>query len=259
VPVITTAQPELASAIGAGLKAARADTDGGTTAMTAAAPVAAMDATQMAPGAQPEEMGSSTFRALAWSEADDIPDVAPIDPYDYQGVADTDAVGGPRPQMQFAEPETEAHEAAGRRPVGLFIAGLIAVLAAIAVAVWFVLRNNESTPSPATTASPAPAPTPAAPTSAAPAAARIACAGAPPPVTQTVTRAPATVTQTQAPPPPPPTSAAPPPPPPATTQPPSSAPPSTRQPIIPTLPYETIPGLPFVPAPIQPPAPAPAP
>ena len=261
VPVITTAQPELASAIGAGLKAARGDTDGGTTAMTAAAPVAAMDATQMAPGAQPEEMGSSTFRALAWSEADDIPDVAPTDPYDYQGVADTDAVGGPRPQMQFAEPETEAHEAAGRRPVGLFIAGLIAVLAAIAVAVWFVLRNNESTPSPATTTvtttttqappatSAAPPPTEAPPPQ-----------ETPPPVTQTVTRAPATVTQTQAPPPPPPpTSEAPPPPPPETTQPPSSAPPSTRQPIIPTLPYETIPGLPFVPAPIQPPAPAPAP
>jgi hypothetical protein len=38
------------------------------------------------------------------------------------------------------------------------------------------------------------------------------------------------------------------------TAPPSSTPTNspTQQPIIPTLPYQTIPGLPFVPAPIQP-------
>ena len=79
--------------------------------------------TDGAGGPGPEEMGSSTFRALAWSEADDIPDVAPDRSVRLCRVsAETDAMGGPRPQMQFAEPETERTRPPRRRPFGLIIA-----------------------------------------------------------------------------------------------------------------------------------------
>ncbi len=112
VPVITTPQPELTAAIGGGLQAARGTDDLGATAMAEAvapptAAAAAVAATQMAPEVLPDDMGSGGSSGLAWSEADDVPDVvAPTDPYDYGGTATTDAMGGPRPQMQF-EPETE--------------------------------------------------------------------------------------------------------------------------------------------------------
>jgi hypothetical protein len=263
VPVITTPQPELTSAIGGGLAAARG-VDVGTSPFAEAAPptaaAAAVAATQMAPEVHPDDAGAS--QALAWSEADNIPDIAPVtDPYDYRGPATTDAMGGPRPPMQFTEPQTDRYQEPQRRSVGLLIAGLILVLAAVAVAVWLVLRNNESTPSPSsptvtTTPTVPPAQTPGAPPPA---------SEAPPPQTETITRGPdtitrgpETVTQTQAPPPPP-TSEAPPPPPPTSEAPPPAteqpSSPSTPPRLIPTLPYQTIPGLPFVPAPIQPPQP----
>ncbi|HKV21738.1 MAG TPA: Hsp70 family protein [Mycobacterium sp.] len=265
VPVVTTPQPELTAAIGGGLNAIRGTAEEGATAMaealsppTAAAPAAAaaMGATQMAPEVHPDDMGASS--GLAWSEADEVPDVVAVtDPYDYAGVASTDAVGGgPRPLMQF-EPETEGYQPADKRsPFALLIAGLVIVLLAIAIAVWFVLRNDESTPSEssttATTTTTAPAPPPA--TGEAPPPATEAPAP-PPPVTQTITEAPPTVTQ-EAPPPPPPTSEAPPPPPPTSEAPPpapeSPSQPSTPPRLIPTLPYPTIPGLPFVPAPVPP-------
>ena len=152
MPVVTTPQPELTAAIGGGLQAARGTTDEVATAMAeavappTAAAAAAVEATQMAPEVHSGEMGASTSEPLAWSEADDIPDVAPSDPYDYPGAGATDAMGGPRPQMQFVEPETDQYEAARRRPMGVLIAGLIFVLAAIAVAVWFLLRNDEEHP-----------------------------------------------------------------------------------------------------------------
>jgi hypothetical protein len=265
VPVVTTPHPELTSAIGGGLNAAHGMADGDATAMAGAvspptaAAAAAVGATQMAPEVHPDDMGSGGSAGLAWSEADDVPDVvAPADPYDYAGMANTDAMGGPRPQMQF-EPETGQYEAERRRsPFALLIAGLLVVLLAIALAVWFVLRNNESTPSPSsttvTTTTTAAVPPPA---SEAPPANSEAPAS-PPPATQTVTEAPQTVTQeapppatSEAPPPPPPTSEAPPP---VSEAPPSTPPPSTPPRLVPTLPYQTIPGLPFVPAPIQPPA-----
>jgi hypothetical protein len=266
VPVITTAHPELTAAIGGGINAARGTAEEGATAMAeavsppTAAAAAAMGATQMAPEVHPDDMGSGAPSGLAWSEADEVPDVVAVtDPYDYPGAASTDAMGGPRPPMHF-EPETENYEEAGKRsPFALLIAGLVVVLLATALAVWFVLRNDESTPSPSSTTvttTTAPAPPPAVgetppPTSEAPA--------PPPPVTQTITEAPETASQepppppptSEAPPPPPPTSEAPPPPPPSS--PPSS--PSTPPRLIPTLPYPTIPGLPFVPAPVAPPAP----
>ena len=221
VPVITTPHPELTAAIGGGINAARGTAEEGATAMAeamsppTAAAAAAMGATQMAPEVHPDDMDSGSPSGLAWSEADDVADVVAVtDPYEYApygGGATTDAMGGPRPQMQF-EPETGEHEAAAKRtPFALLIAGVVVVLLALALAVWFVLRNNESTPSPSsttvtTTTAPPAAPPPA--TEAPPAIGRGAAAPEPPPVTQTITQPPETITQEA---PPPPTSEAPPP------------------------------------------------
>jgi Hsp70 protein len=266
VPVITTGQPELTAAVGGGLRAARGTVDEGATSMAAAPGVAAAAAaaTAMAPGVDPQDAPvSSTFGALAWSDADDVPDVAPTDPYEYGGEANggvTDA----RPQMQFDHEQQYEYEAAPlpwyRKPATILGAGVVVLLAALAAAVLFVMRDD-STPTPASTT--APVTTTATPTTtAAPIPAE---APAPPPQTQapqtrTVTREapPPPVTITEA---PPPTSEAPPPPPPTTEAPPptSEAPPSTEPPPwSPTAPYPTIPGLPWVPLPGgQPAQPAP--
>jgi hypothetical protein len=265
VPVITTAQPELTAAIGGGLAAVRGTVEEGMTSIAAAAPAAAAAgaATAMAPEAQPEEMGSSTFRALAWSDADDIPDVAPTDPYDYAPVADTDGFTDARPPMQFDHEPWEQEPAPlpwYRRPGVLAGAGLVALLAALAAAVLFVMRDD-STPTPASTTAPVTTTATPTTTAAAPPPPPPPVTQAPPPQTRTVTRqAPAPVIETQAPPPPPPATTEPPPPPPTTEAPPptTEAPPPTTEPPpwSPTAPYPTIPGLPWVPAP-QPPQPAP--
>jgi hypothetical protein len=260
VPVITTGQPELTGAVGGGLRAARGTVEEGATSMSAAPGLAAAAAaaTAMAPGVDPQDApASSTFGALAWSDADDVPDVAPTDPYEYGGEANggvTDA----RPQMQFDHEEQYEYEAAPlpwyRKPAIILGAGAVALLAALAAAVLFVMRND-STPTPASTT--APVTTTAPSTSVAPIPAQ---APAPPPQTQapqtrTVTRqAPPPVIETQAP--PPPTSEAPPPPPPTTEAPPPTTEAPTTPPWSPTAPYPTIPGLPWVPAP-QPAQPAP--
>ena len=259
MPVITTGQPELTAAVGGGLRAARGTVVEGATSMSAAPGVAAAAAaaTAMARGVDPQDApASSTFSALAWSDADDIPDVAPTDPYDYGGEANggvTDA----RPQMQFDHEQQYEYEAAPvpwyRKPAIILGAGVVALLAALAAAVLFVMREA-TTPTPASTT--APVTTTATPTSAAPIPAE---APAPPPQTQapqtrTVTRQapPPPVTITEA---PPPASEEPPPPPPTTEAPPptTEAPPTTQPPPwSPTAPYPTIPGLPWVPAPQAP-------
>ncbi len=154
VPVVTTAQPELTAAIGGGLKASRGTVEEGATSMAVAPGVAAAAAaaTAMAPevGAQ-DAPQSSTFRALAWSDADDAPDVAPSDAYDYDLPAGAGYADGPRPQMQFD------HEAWGqqpeplpwyRKPALVLAAGVLALLAALTAAVLFVMRDD-STPAPA--------------------------------------------------------------------------------------------------------------
>jgi Hsp70 protein len=257
-PVITTANPELTAAIGGGLKAVRGTVEEGMTSMAAGAAAA----TAMAPEAQPEEMGSSTFQALAWSEADDIPDVAPTDPYDYAGEADTGGVTDARPPMQFDHEPWEEQAAAPlpwyRRPAVVAGVGLVALLAALTAAVLFVLRDD-STPTPASTTAPATTtPTPTTTAAAPPPPPPPPVTQAPPPQTRTVTRqAPPPVTETQAPPPPPPTTEPPPPtteppPPPPTTEP----PPTTQPPLIPTIPPITLfPGGPTIPIGPQPPAP----
>lgn len=243
VPIITTAQPELAAAIGAGLTAARAGEDAAD--QTALAPV------PVPPAEDPAQ--SSTFGALAWSAADDIPDVVPAaydEPY-------PDPRAGPRPPVAFTADDRDAAAPGAppwyRRPAVALGIAAVAVLAAIAAAVY-VVRGDDRAPDATTTVTtpppsslPAPAPEP------------------PPPADTPAPQAPETRTVTPpapAPeePPPPPSSEEPPPPttteppPPATTEAPpttTEAPPATttRPRLIPTLPYTTIPGLPFVPAP----------
>ncbi|MDT5071949.1 MAG: hypothetical protein QOH82_1269 [Mycobacterium sp.] len=258
VPVITSGQPELAAAIGAGLKAVRGLVPDGATSMAPAAVVPVAPLPPVDEGAP----ASSTFRALAWSDADDLPEPAPADPD-----PSYDEPYDPRPQIAFADQDTAAEAADAlvpwyRRPLGILAIAVIAVLLVIGAAALYVLRNDDS-PTPSTT-TPATSTTPPA-TSEAPQSSPEA-----PPATQ----APDQTIFEQAPPPPavtvteepPPATEAPPPssteaPPPTTTEPPTvtvtEPPPSqtTQQPVIPTLPYQTIPGLPFVPAPIQPPPP----
>ncbi len=154
VPVITTPQPELTAAIGAGLTAVRGTVDEGVTSMAAAAPVTAAAALA---ASEPDMEGSSTFRALAWSEADESPAVAATDPYDYPPV---DAGGGftdARPQIQFGEREQSEAEAEAlpwyRRPALALVAAVIALLAALAAAFLFVTRDDD-TPAPASTTTP---------------------------------------------------------------------------------------------------------
>ncbi len=265
VPVITTGQPELTAAIGGGLRAARGAIDEGQTTMAAAAPGAvAAAATAMAPEVDPQDVpASSTFRALAWSDADDVPDVAPADPYEYGGPANGGGfTDDARPQMQF-DHERYEQEAAPlpwyRRPALALVAGALVLLAALTAAVLYAMRGDStpapaSTTAPVTTTTPTPTTTAAGPPPAAP---------APPPQTEapqtrTVTQQapPPPVTVTEAPPPPPPTSEAPPPPPPTTEAPPPTTeePPTTEPPPPFTLPPITLfPGGPTIPIGPQPP------
>ena len=271
VPVITVAQPELAAAIGGGLKAVHGAAPEGATSL-APAPAAAAGAAALVPDPSAPPM-SSTFQALAWSDAHDVPEVTPGEDYGYDDGAGFGHEGGQegafedpaRPQLAFEEhqegPEAVAAVPWYRRSGAIVGIALFVVFAAIAAAVLFVFRSDEpteptggttsatttpATTTPTTTAAPPSTPPPAAPPPAAP-------------PTRTVTRqAPApVVTQPQ----PPPSTEPPPAPPPPTEEPPppppveSTPPPSTQPPLIPSLPYETIPGLPFVPAPIQPPQP----
>jgi Hsp70 protein len=266
VPVITNGQPELTAAIGGGLTAVRGTVEDGQTAMAAAASSAAA-ATAMAPelAAPTDDMApSGEFGALAWSDANDVPDVAEADPYDYDSPADSGAVDDVRPQIAFQRDPHDDERAARslpwyRRPEVAMGAGVLVVLLALAAAVVFVMRTGDTPPAPASTTAPAAPPTtsPEAPPPSetqAPAPEPVTQEAPPPPVTETVTAPPPEPPPTSPPPsePPPPTTE---PPPPTTTQPPPSTPPPP--PTIPTLPYETIPGLPFVPNPIQPPQPAP--
>lgn len=267
VPIITNGQPELTAAIGSGLTAVRGTVDDDQTAMAAAA-AAAAPATQMAPEVVPaaDEMApSGQFGALAWSDANDVPDVAPTGHYEYDSPADPDDV---RPQIQFQpDPHDDERSAKAlpwyRRPEVALGAGVLVVLVALAAALIFVMRDGDTPPETASTTAPSqpPATSAEAPLPAetqAPPPETATQEAPPPPVTETVTASPTEPPPTTPPPPetttapPPPTSEAPPP---TTTQPPASTPPPP--PTVPTLPYETIPGLPFVPNPIQPPQPAP--
>jgi Hsp70 protein len=253
VPVITSAQPELAAAIGGGRRAVRGLVPDGATAMVPAAPVAPLAPVAVAvPPVHSDQLAPSAPRALAWSDADDIPEPASAGPSD------------PRPRLEFAEHEADDVAVVPlpwyRRPLGIALIGLTAVVAAAFGATLYALRSDES-PAPASTltpvttttvpgsqptSEPAPPSTPPPPAQAPPT--QTVFEQAPPPPVVTVTEEP---TVTQAPPPP---STEVPPPPPETTPPPSETPPSSsRPPLIPTIPpIPTIPGLPpFIPQPGQ--------
>ncbi|TPG37120.1 Hsp70 family protein [Mycolicibacterium hodleri] len=266
-PVVTFAQPELAGAIGGGLKAVRALVPDGATSITPAALPASVPVVPLPPVDQGAP-ASSTFRALAWSDADDIPEPAAAEPgYEQSEYEPYDA----RPQIEFAGHEADAEAAVAplpwyRRPAGILAIVLLAVLLAIGAVAFYALRGDES-PSTAPSSTPVTTTPPPPASEVSPTASEAPPADPQAPPEQTVfQQAPPSPAATQEPPPqsetPPPTTEAPPPPPP--TQAPTTAPstvteppPSStqQQPIIPTLPYQTIPGLPFVPAPIQPASP----
>jgi Hsp70 protein len=282
VPVITAAQPELAAAIGSGLKAVRGTVEEGATAMAPAPAAAAALVPEPA-----EAPMSSTFRALAWSDADESPEVAPADHYGYDDFGDefgnegadgsSQDGGAARPQLDFEQPEFEDEpiaEPPWYRSLPVIIGA--AMLAVLAVVGWalIALRNDNSTDPTGntmsvtatpltTTATPPTQPElpPPAPEQREP---QTVTEQVPPPVV-TVTEQPSVSEAPAQPPAPPPSSEQPPPPAPSSEQPPPSSeqpppasqPPSSPPRLIPTLPYETIPGLPFVPRPVQPPAPAP--
>ncbi|HET7665973.1 MAG TPA: Hsp70 family protein [Mycobacterium sp.] len=275
VPVITTGRPELTAAIGGGLKAGRGTADDGQTLMALAPDVAAAAAavTAMSPEAGPQDASdSSTFRALAWSDADDVPDVAPTDMYEYDAPANGGGYSADaRPQMQLDHELYEAEAAPlpwYRKPTLILVAGMLALLAALTAAMLFVMRD-ETTPTPASIT--APPQTPSAPPPATTAAPNPATQ-APPPQTQTAEtrtvtqQAPPPVTVTEAPPPLE-TSEAPPPPittealPPSTQPPPFTIPPTaTTEPPPFTIPPITLfPGGPTIPIGPQPQPPQPAP
>lgn len=258
VPVVTSARPELAAAIGGGLSAARGLAPDGATAMApaAVAPIAPLPPVDQAAPA------SSTFRALAWSDADDIPEPDPVTESPDDGYLD------PRPPIAFVDDEDDARAAAVvpwyRRPTGIIAVAVVAALLAIGTVLYVLLRDEESPPATPATTTQAPAPSTEVPppSSEAPAEVpsepdRTVIEQAPPPPAVTVTQeAPPPPSTTEAPPPPSTTEAPPPttttePPPTTTTQPPPATS-TTQAPAIPTLPYQTIPGLPFVPSPFQP-------
>jgi hypothetical protein len=194
VPVITNGQPELTAAIGGGLTALRGTVEDGKTSMAAAA----ASATAMAPEVVPpldEIAPSGKFGALAWSDAGDVPEVEPTDPYDYDSPADPDDV---RPQIDFQRDPHDDERAARslpwyRRPEFALGAGLLGVLIAVAVAVIFAMRTGDTAPTPASTTAPAVPTTTSAeapPPPETPAPATVTQEAPPPPVTETVTAPP---------------------------------------------------------------------
>lgn len=259
VPVITTARPATTAAIGAARRVVRGPADDNATAVAAVA-------------AGHPEPAPATGRALAWSEAADVPDLAP-------SLRESAPVIGARPVLDFEpRPDEPVGDAVPwyRRPLSVVAAALLVILVAGA-GTFVALRNDSSAaaptaPAPSITTTPEATPTPAAgspPASAEPPAQVVESqpVQAPP----TVVQAPDPVTQTQVVQAPPVTTEAPPPPPvtetttvvttevstppPVTetaTAPPSwQAPPAQQAPLIPRIPpIPTIPGLPqFFPQP----------
>ncbi|KUI36041.1 hypothetical protein AU197_19705 [Mycobacterium sp. IS-1590] len=149
VPVVTTAQPQLAAAVGAALIGARRRV---VEPATTLAPAAVEEVTARV------DTPSSTFAALAWSE-DDHED-APLP------LADS------RPDLRFQHEQWQDEAAPRRSPLVLF--SLAAAAAAITTALFgfMQLRGDTATPVEAATISTsdnAPPPAPAAPAPAPPA------------------------------------------------------------------------------------------
>jgi len=157
VPVITTPRPAFTGAIGAALRAARGPADESATAM-APSPVV------LAAPVAPIEQAPATGVALAWSEAPDVPDLAPA--------AEHVPPPSARPMMEF-EPEPADPSKAGdaapawyKRPLPVVAAALgVIVLAGAGTAVALSADSTDApvTPTPSITSTPQAAPAPAAP------------------------------------------------------------------------------------------------
>ena len=239
VPVITTPRPQLTAATGGALRAARGPADESATVLAPAAAAMAPD------------------RALAWSEAHDVPAIAPARRSAHPAhAAKRGGLTTARPQLEFEhdEPAAIARLSWYRRPLSV-VAGTLLVIAAAGAGTVVALRSDRiagsvsPTPSISTTpgalgpslAEPPPAENPA------------SQQAAPAPQTRTVVQVPAPVTQTQtveA----PPRAAMPPPAAPPASEPPPSMPPSTDvQPPTDVTPSTAAPPATEVPAPSTPP------
>lgn len=245
VPVITTPRPAVSAAIGAALRALRGPDDDSATAMAYVAPAT------MAAAAYSNDPAPASA-ALAWSQADDLPDLEPALP-DGPG-----SLTSARPQIAFEEepaiaPAADRPARWYRSPVAVMVAAVILSVGTIS-AVGVVLANDamttpSSTPSPSIATTPAgSAPAVVAQPPPAPEPVQQEQESAPAPALRTVTAVPAPVTRTQvvaqpapAAPPPPPAAPAPAPvtetvtetpaPPPSETSPPSTeAPPPSAEP-----------------------------
>ncbi len=235
VPVITTPHPELTATRGAAIRANRRPEDDSLTAV-----------------ASPAQSG--TLRALAWSEVDDVPDIAAIAPYSDAPPALSTA----RPSVDFV-PEAPSRAAPTGQPWYrplLVTAGVFAAMLFVGAGAVMALRNDASamtgTTTTTTTVRPDPATPVAAPPADLPAAPEQVPSGpafiqAPTPVTRIVTAPPAVPMVAPA----PPTPAAAPPaaPPPADNPPPSSPPPTTTTPPSTTTPSPPPSSLPSSPEP----------
>jgi hypothetical protein len=211
VPVITTPRPELAAAGGAALRAGRGPAE---------APTALAPAVAAPPAFADADAQSTTFRALAWSEAHDVPPLAPAVETYYE-VAPT-GLSGARPQFEFdaADAPVVVEKPWYRRRSSLLgvAASVVLLLGTSAVVVFGADTTpaSSTSPLPATT-TPAPAGAAAAPPADTPAQPQ---EEDPPPRTIYAVPAPATEYQQQAATPPP---AAPAPPAPSSESPPPPA------------------------------------
>lgn len=257
VPVITTPRPALTAAIGAALRASRGPADDSATALAPAAPVVVPPVVAEPP--------APSGRALAWSEADDIPDLAPPLAGHARRKRDPAPMTGAGPLLEFDQEPVAAADGPApwyRRPMPVVAAALLVILAAGAGTALALEQDGSAAPAaPAPSISTGPSPSPqTAPPSEAPANPPSA------PLQNQATQAPATAPTRVVQAPPAATAAAPPPvsteapPPPVTetvtstavsTAPPVTetatvAPPPTFQPgpLIPTIPpIPKIPGL----------------
>ncbi|MGK2868190.1 MAG: Hsp70 family protein, partial [Mycobacterium sp.] len=161
IPVVSTPQPALDAAVGAVVFAAYAAEAGAQTGM---APAIGADApTSMAPAPVliPDPSGSSTFRALAWSQDDD----ASSEPVPYTGPDDYPEVTGANPYIgdestrivsqhvpaQYGAAQYDEPRGVPRLPMAVFAAaGILAVVALGGVAIALTGVSETDTPTPST-------------------------------------------------------------------------------------------------------------
>ncbi|MUM01669.1 Hsp70 family protein [Mycolicibacterium sp. CBMA 334] len=203
--VVTTPQPALDAAIGAALSAAYVADSDARTGMAPTLGVAAVAPTAGIPSGaagSPGE-GSSTFRALAWSEDEDGDDVVP-----YTGPDLVESYGSEtaaRPAVQYVPPTGPIEQPRGgweRLPLTVFAVAAALVLVAIGGVTYALTSATGTAPSSdVKTAEPKPVPQEPAPSPVEPPPPPPV---EPPPAPEPVTQAPAPppVTVTQAPPPP---------------------------------------------------------